>query len=145
MNISVLAGYENGYSCENNSFSLRINSDKPLSQYLGNIIKEVDDIYNIMNGVINKHKYIDFYHTFRLCHNDRNYIVRVSKSRGVLYETSAIISSDVNNLKQKLKDNLNDCCKVLEDYSDSGWNCVHFINITMKDSNVIAKVEKDAR
>ena len=64
MKISILEGYENGFSNKDNSVSLLINTGKLLNQHLKKVVKEVDDIYKIMSDLTKKHEYIDFYHTF---------------------------------------------------------------------------------
>lgn len=145
MKISILEGYENGFSNKDNSVSLLINTGKLLNQHLKKVVKEVDDIYKIMSDLTKKHEYIDFYHTFRLGHDDEERLMRVTHGKGVLYKTSNKIRADANNLQQQLKNSLNNCCKMLENLGEFGWNGVHFINIKMKDNDVIVKVEKDER
>ena len=48
MEISILEGYENGFSNDNNSITLRINTGKFLNEYLKKIVEEMDEIYNIL-------------------------------------------------------------------------------------------------
>lgn len=54
MKISILEGYENGFSNKDNSVSLLINTGKLLNQHLKKVVKEVDDIYKIMSDLTKK-------------------------------------------------------------------------------------------
>ena len=59
MRIEILEGYQNGYSIENNSVTLRINTDLLLNQHLNRAVKEADDIHKIMSDFTKK--YISFF------------------------------------------------------------------------------------
>ena len=145
MKIEILEGYENRYSIENNSVTLRINTDLLLNQYLKRAIKEVDIIYKIMSDFMKKYKYIIFYHTFRLAHDDKNYLKKATGYKGVLYETSNKYRADGDNLQYQLQNSLNVLVNKLQGLGDSGWYGVHFINIMMKNNNTIIKVEDDEK
>ena len=144
MRIEILEGYQNRYSIENNSVTLRINTDLLLNQYLKRAIKEVD-IYKIMSDFMKKYKYIIFYHTFRLVHNDKNYLKKATGYKGVLYETSKKNIADGDNLQYQLQNSLNVLVNKLKGLGDSGWYGDHFINIMMKENDTIIKVEGDER
>ena len=144
MKIEILKGYENQFSIENNSVTLRINTDLLLNQYLKRAIKEVD-IYNIMSDFTKKYKDIIFYHTFRLGHDDKDYLKNATRCKNVLYETSNKYRADGDNLQYQLQNSLNVLVNKLKDLGDSGWYGVHFINIMMKNNDTILKVEGDER
>ena len=144
MKIEILKGYENQFSIENNSVTLRINTDLLLNQYLKRAIKEVD-IYNIMSDFTKKYKDIIFYHTFRLGHDDKDYLKNATRCKNVLYETSNKYRADGDNLRYQLQNSLNVLVNKLKDLGDSGWYGVHFINIMMKNNDTILKVEGDER
>ena len=92
-----------------------------------------------------KHEYIVFYHTFRLVHDDKNYLKKAAGCKGVLYETSNKYRADGDNLQYQLQNSLNVLVNKLQGLGDSGWYGVHFINIMMKNNNTIIKVEDDER
>ena len=144
MKIEILKGYENQFSIENNSVTLRINTDLLLNHYLKRAIKEVD-IYNIMSDFTKKYKEIIFYHTFRLGHDDKDYLKNATRCKNVLYETSNKYIADGDNLQYQLQNSLNVLVNKLKDLGDSGWYGVHFINIMMKNNDTILKVEGDDR
>ena len=74
MEINILKGYENSYSNEDNSVSLRINCvDERLKNHVNTVIKQINEIYEVIYDFAKKHEYIIFYHTFRLSHHDRFY------------------------------------------------------------------------
>ena len=145
MRIEILEGYQNGYSIENNSVTLRINTDLLLNQHLKRAVKEVDNIHEIMSDFTKKHKYIIFCHTFRLVHDDEDYLKKATRCRGVLYETSNKYRADGDNLQYQLQNSLNVLVNKLKGLGDSGWYGVHFINIMMKKNDTIVKVEGDER
>ena len=45
MKINILEGYENGYSSENNSLTIRINTDLSIGKHIKEVIKNIDDIH----------------------------------------------------------------------------------------------------
>ena len=145
MKIEILQGYENGYSFEKNSVSLRITTDLLLNQYLKKAIKKVDILYNIMSDFTKKYKDIIFYHTFQLVHNDIDYLKNATRCKNVLYEKSGKYRADGDNLKYQLQNSLDLLVNELKDLGDSGWYGVHFINIMMKNNDTIVKVEDDER
>ena len=87
MRIEILKGYCNGFSNENNSVTLRINTESSLNKHLCVVVNEVDEIYEIMLDFVRKHKQIVFYHTFRLVHNNEQYLRWATKHKGARYET----------------------------------------------------------
>ena len=143
MKIEILEGYENGYSHENNSVTLRINTGSLLNQYIKKAIKKVDILYNIMSDFTKKYKTIIFYHTFRLVHNDKD--DPDNATRKVLYETSCRYRADGDNLQYQLQNSLDRLVKQLKYLGYSGWYGVHFINIMMENNDTIVKVEYDDR
>ena len=145
MKIEILQGYENCYSFEKNSVSLRINTDLLLNKYLKKAIKKVDILYNIMSDFTKKYKEIIFYHTFRLVHNDIDYLKNATRCKNVLYEKSNKYRADGDNLKYQLQNSLNFLVNELKELGDSGWYGVHFINIMMKNNDTIVNVEVDER
>ena len=145
MNISILQGYENGYSHEKNSVSLQINTDLLLNDYLKEAIKKVDRLYNIMSDFTKKYKEITFYHTFRLRHKNKEYLKKVTNCHNVLYDRSPNYTADDDNLKNQLLNSLKFSVNELKDLGDSGWFGEHFINIMMKNNDTLAHVEDDER
>ena len=98
-----------------------------------------------MSDFMKKYKYIIFYHTFRLVHDDKNYLKKATGCKGVLYETSNKYRADGDNLQYQLQNSLNVLVNKLKGLGDSGWYGVHFINIMMKNNDTIIKVEGDER
>ena len=143
--MKILQGYENSYSNEKNSVSIKIKIDLDLNIYLKNAIKKVDTLYNIMSDFTKKYKEIIFYHTFRLGHNDKDYLKNVTRSQNVLYEKSPKYTADGDNLKYQLQKSLNFLVNELKNLGDSGWYGDHFINIMMKNNDTIVHVEDDER
>ena len=145
MNIEILQGYENGYSSEENSVSLRINTGLLLNEYLKYTIKKVDNLYIIMSDFTKKYKEIIFYHTFRLTHNNKKYRRFKTNCHNVLYEKSPEYTADGVNLKYQLQNSLNFLVNELKELGNSGWNGTHFINIMMKNNDAIVNVKVDER
>ena len=87
MEISVLEGYKNPISGEMNSVSLRINTNKLLDKHMKNVKKE-DDLFKTMSDLLEKYKSITFYHTFRLVHDDKKYVMIATRHKGSLYKTT---------------------------------------------------------
>ena len=145
MEIEILQGYENSYSHEKNSVSIQIKTDLLLNKYLKKAIKKVDILYNIMSDFTKKYKEIIFYHTFRLGHNDIDYLKNVTRYKNVLYEKSPKYTADGDNLKYQLQNSLNFLVNELKNLGDLGWYGVHFINIMMKNNDTIVHVEDDER
>ena len=143
--MKILQGYENSYSNEENSVSIEIKTDLDLNIYLKNAIKKVDTLYNIMSDFTKKYKEIIFYHTFRLGHNDKDYLKNVTRYKNVLYEKSPKYTADGDNLKYQLQKSLNFLVNELKYLGDSGWYGDHFINIMMKNNDTIVHVEDDER
>ena len=143
--MNILQGYENSYSNEKNSVSIKIKTDLDLNIYLKNAIKKVDTLYNIMSDFTKKYKEIIFYHTFRLGHNYKDYLKNVTRSKNVLYEKSPKYTADGNNLKYQLQKSLDFLVHELKNLGDSGWYGDHFINIMMKNNDTIVHVEDDER
>ena len=145
MDIEILQGYKNSFSNEKNSVSIQIKTDLLLNNYLKKAIEKVDILYNIMSDFTKKYKKIIFYHTFRLRHNDKDYLKKVTRYRNVLYETSPDYTADGDNLKYQLQNSLNFLVNKLKNLGDLGWYGEHFINIMMKCNDAIVHVEDDER
>ena len=56
-----------------------------------------------MYDIMKKHKQAIFHHTFRLVHNNKEYLKKMTKYHNVLYANSKQIIADTNNLQQQLK------------------------------------------
>ena len=54
MRINILEGFKNSFNNENNSVSLRIDTDSPLIKHLDIISKNIDEIHDIMHNIIKK-------------------------------------------------------------------------------------------
>ena len=145
MEIAILQGYENSYSDEENSVTLRINTDLLLNEYLKKAIKKVDKLYDIMSDFTKNYKDIIFYHTFRLGHDDKDYLKNATRCKNVLYETSNKYRADGDNLQHQLQNSLNVLVNKLKNLGDLGWYGEHFINIMMKNNDTIVKVKVDER
>ena len=143
MKIEFLEGYQNSFSEEDNSVTLRINTG-PLNQHLNEAINN-ENIYNIMSGFTKEYKYITFYHTFRLGHNDKEYCKQVTNYKGVLYETSKKYEANGDNLQDQLQKSLMSLFDELTYLGDHGWDGVHFINIMMKKNDTIVNIKDDER
>ena len=146
MKINILKGYVNGFSNENNSVSLRINcGDELLKNHVNTVIKQMNKIYDVIYDFAKKHEYIIFYHTFRLSHHDKDYLMSFTYCKGCVYMSSEKIVANKYSLKDQLKNSLNDLSNLLNDYIE-GWRGVHFINITMKNKvNETIKLEDNER
>ena len=145
MNIEILQGYENGFSSEKNSVSFQIDTGLLMNEYLKYAIKKVDILYNIMSDFTKKYKEIIFYHTFRLSHNDKDYLTKATRCKNVLYEKSPKYTADGVNLKYQLQNSLNFLVNELKELGNSGWYGMHFINIMMENNDAIVNVEVDER
>ena len=98
-----------------------------------------------MSDLTKKYKTIIFYHTFRLRHNDKNYLKYETKCQNVLYEKSPNYTADGDNLKYQLQNSLNNLVDDLKELGDLGWFGEHYINIRVNINDIIVHVDEKER